>query len=194
MHFQPVPLFNRNYVVERNRQSIFILTTLYRAAEVWVIKMCMSCLRCDKSVALEAKVEEIRSTLKINPEIQDICPHCQEDSHTTLHLFDCQNNPTDLTVTDLWNKPVDVARFLNLPTIYDDNGWVGTWANRRRRRRLGIRVMKWVKVVPSWLQKSRLNFKFLDICYTCNWNILRNSIMQKSKEMKSFKKKWRKDE
>ena len=59
---------------------------------------------------------------RINPEIQDICPHCQEDSHTTLHLFDCQNNPTDLTVTDLWNKPVDVARFLNLPTIYDDNG------------------------------------------------------------------------
>jgi hypothetical protein len=35
-------------------------------------------------VALEAKVEEIRSTLKINPEIQDICPHCQEDSHTSL--------------------------------------------------------------------------------------------------------------
>ena len=34
---------------------------------------------------------------RINPEIEDKCPHCQ-GPHTTLHLFECPNNPTTLVV------------------------------------------------------------------------------------------------
>ena len=40
-----------------------------------------------------------------DPEIEDKCPHCQ-CSHTTIHLFDCPNNPTTLEVRDLWTNPV----------------------------------------------------------------------------------------
>ena len=56
---------------------------------------------------------------RIDPQIQDICPHCQTHSHTTNHVFNCTRNPTDLTVEDLWKKPTDSARFLGL--INDDN-------------------------------------------------------------------------
>ena len=56
---------------------------------------------------------------RINPTIQDICPHCNVHSHTTRHLFECPNNRTNLTTRDLWIKPTEAARFLNLAT--DDN-------------------------------------------------------------------------
>jgi hypothetical protein len=58
---------------------------------------------------------------RINPEIVDKCPHCTE-SHTSTHLFACQNNPTDLVPRDLWTKPLQVARFLNLASNDDDPG------------------------------------------------------------------------
>ena len=58
---------------------------------------------------------------RIDPEIQDKCPYCEE-SHTTTHLFNCTNHPTTLTVTDLWNSPIDAARFLDLPLDDNDHG------------------------------------------------------------------------
>ena len=58
---------------------------------------------------------------RINPEIEDKCPHCQ-CSHTTIHLFDCLNNPTTLEVRDLWTNPVEAARFLDLAPNDDDPG------------------------------------------------------------------------
>ena len=58
---------------------------------------------------------------RINPEIEDRCPHCTEP-HTSTHLFACQNNPTDLVPRDLWTKPLQVARFLNLARNDDDPG------------------------------------------------------------------------
>ena len=54
-------------------------------------------------------------------EIRDKCLYCEE-SHTTLHLFNCANHPTTLTVTDLWNRPIDAARFLDLPIDDNDHG------------------------------------------------------------------------
>ena len=51
----------------------------------------------------------------------DKCPNC-DSSHTTSHLFNCQRNPTNLTVKDLWKNPVKTARFLNLATDVDDLG------------------------------------------------------------------------
>ena len=59
---------------------------------------------------------------RLNPEIQDSCPHCNS-SHTTQHLFNCLNNQTNLTTNDLWNRPTEAARFLNLASdIHDDGG------------------------------------------------------------------------
>ena len=52
--------------------------------------------------------------------VADKCPNC-DSSHTTEHLFNCHNNPTSLTVRDLWKNPPATARFLNL-AIDDDHG------------------------------------------------------------------------
>ena len=52
---------------------------------------------------------------RIDPNASDKCPNC-DNCHTTDHLFNCQNNPTNLSVRSLWNKPLDAARFLNLAT------------------------------------------------------------------------------
>ncbi len=57
--------------------------------------------------------------------VTDLCPLCNEESHTTKHLFSCPSNPTALTVRDLWSKPLEVARFLNLVKTDDDPGWEG---------------------------------------------------------------------
>ena len=44
----------------------------------------------------------------------DFCPKCNQPNHNTDHLFNCTQNPTNLTTRDLWLKPVEVARFLGL--------------------------------------------------------------------------------
>ena len=56
-------------------------------------------------------------THRIDPTIDDKCNHCNGSPHDSNHLFNCQNNPTNLQVLDLWTKPVLAANFLNL-----DNG------------------------------------------------------------------------
>ena len=43
----------------------------------------------------------------------DVCPRCAESPHDTHHLFDCRENPTNLTVLDLWTRPIEVADFLS---------------------------------------------------------------------------------
>ncbi len=58
---------------------------------------------------------------RINPTVQDNCPLCLDPSHTTNHLFNCPNNRTNLTVYDLWNRPMEAARFLNLATCDNTN-------------------------------------------------------------------------
>ncbi len=60
---------------------------------------------------------------RIDPSVQDICPNCNNHSHTTRHLFNCPNNITNLTARDLWTRPLEAARFLNLATeVNDDSG------------------------------------------------------------------------
>ncbi len=59
---------------------------------------------------------------RINPTIQDVCPNCNQHSHTTRHLFECPNNRTNLTTRDLWTRPLEAARFLNLATDVNDDG------------------------------------------------------------------------
>ncbi|KAI5754577.1 hypothetical protein M8J77_009666 [Diaphorina citri] len=53
---------------------------------------------------------------RVDPVVRDECPLCQESPHNTSHLFNCSANPTNLTPVDLWNNPIKVAEFLNLPT------------------------------------------------------------------------------
>ena len=48
------------------------------------------------------------------------CPNCPE-YHTTNHLFNCQQNPTSLTVKELLSNPIDTASFLGLTVPNDDN-------------------------------------------------------------------------
>ena len=55
-------------------------------------------------------------------QIVDTCPLCNAASHTTTHLFSCPSKPTQLTVRDLWSKPLEAARFLNLASNDDDPG------------------------------------------------------------------------
>jgi len=46
--------------------------------------------------------------------ISDVCPECGVAPHSVEHLFNCQSNPTQLTVHDLWDDRSAVADFLNL--------------------------------------------------------------------------------
>ena len=51
---------------------------------------------------------------KIDNNIEDKCPQCNQSPHDTVHLFNCPNNPTNLTVLSLWTQPVLAANFLKL--------------------------------------------------------------------------------
>ena len=51
---------------------------------------------------------------RINPEIPNNCPKCNQTPHDVKHLFNCNRNPTPLKVIDLWKRPTKVARFLNI--------------------------------------------------------------------------------
>jgi hypothetical protein len=51
---------------------------------------------------------------RINEDIEDVCPDCNEPGHTTEHLFDCKAKPTNLTTESLWNEPMEAANFLGI--------------------------------------------------------------------------------
>ena len=40
------------------------------------------------------------------------CPECADPCHSVPHLFSCPARPTDLSVGDMWERPLEVARFL----------------------------------------------------------------------------------
>nr|XP_036217164.1 uncharacterized protein LOC106619600 [Bactrocera oleae] len=59
---------------------------------------------------------------RIDPDIPNIYPACNESPHDTNHLFTCPTNPTHLTPFSLWSDPVETARFLGFPLDdRDDN-------------------------------------------------------------------------
>jgi hypothetical protein len=53
--------------------------------------------------------------------IADVCPSCGSIPHDVHHVFNCRVNPTNLNPVDLWQNPVEVARFLDLAPIPDDD-------------------------------------------------------------------------
>ena len=79
----------------------------------------LSQLRSGHSSMLNSHIARIRK----DPTLY-ICPDCNNQSHTTNHLFNCPSKPTDLTPTSLWTKPADAARFLGLleGQEFNDNG------------------------------------------------------------------------
>ena len=57
----------------------------------------------------------LRSYLhRLDETVQDTCPDCDAPDHVTEHLFNCPARPTHLTPRDLWDKPGEVAAFLQL--------------------------------------------------------------------------------
>ena len=76
-------------------------------------------LRSGFSPTLNSYTARIR-----NDPTLDVCPICNQQNHTTQHLFNCPQNPTHLTTRDLWSKPVEAAQFLGLldGQENDDNG------------------------------------------------------------------------
>ena len=82
---------------------------------------------CDSEKILCRKVRSTLSQLRsgycnllfsyknrLDENIPNQCPSCSESPHDTLHLFNCRNNPTNLTVRDLWTNPTAAAFFLRL--------------------------------------------------------------------------------
>ena len=52
--------------------------------------------------------------LRINKSDTDLCKTCNEVPETSMHLFNCKENPTELTADSLWNSPLEAATFLGL--------------------------------------------------------------------------------
>ena len=52
------------------------------------------------------------------------CPLCNDPNYDSLHLFNCPDIPTTLTVWDLWTDPVGVAALLDV--------WGRSWAGPER--------------------------------------------------------------
>ena len=65
-------------------------------------------LRGGKSPLLREYKHKISSAETPSPN----CPLCMTELHNTQHIFECSEMPTNLTVKDLWEKPVEVASFL----------------------------------------------------------------------------------
>ena len=42
-----------------------------------------------------------------------VCPCCRQADHTTQHIFECPEHPTNLVPLDLWQRPGEVAEFLS---------------------------------------------------------------------------------
>ena len=49
---------------------------------------------------------------RIGAEPTPECPECSDPCHSVPHLLSCPARPTDLSVGDMWERPLEVARFL----------------------------------------------------------------------------------
>ena len=49
---------------------------------------------------------------RIGAEPTPECPECADPCHSVPHLFSCPARPTDLSVGNMWERPLEVARFL----------------------------------------------------------------------------------
>ena len=57
---------------------------------------------------------------RIGQSDSDLCPNCGNARNTSSHLFSCTTFPTNLTTSDLWERPREVARFLSSTPAFND--------------------------------------------------------------------------
>ena len=70
--------------------------------------------RCTLSQLRSSHCSRLNSYLhSIGASPSSTCPSCNLAPDTTQHLFSCPNNPTNLSLIDLWTNPLDVAHFLS---------------------------------------------------------------------------------
>ena len=66
------------------------------------------------------------------------CPLCNDPNHDSLHLFNCPDIPTTLTVLDLWTDPVGVAALLDVWGEKLGGPRAGVWDPVRAHARDGV--------------------------------------------------------
>ena len=58
---------------------------------------------------------------RICDNVDNRCPKCDVAPHDVNHIFNCSMNSTDLKLIDLWERPVEVAKWLDLiPSVLHD--------------------------------------------------------------------------
>ena len=55
--------------------------------------------------------------IRIFDNVDNRCPKCDVPPHDVNHIFNCSKNTTDLKLINLWERPVEVAKWLNLTTL-----------------------------------------------------------------------------
>ena len=53
--------------------------------------------------------------------VDNRCPKCDVAPHEVNHIFKCSKNTTNLKLIDQWERPVEVAKWLNLITSFLHN-------------------------------------------------------------------------
>ena len=51
---------------------------------------------------------------RICDKVDNRCPKCDVAPHDVNHIFNCSKNTMDLNLIDLWERPVEVAKWLDL--------------------------------------------------------------------------------
>ena len=57
-----------------------------------------------------SSLNSFRHRIDLSP--SPVCPCCRQADHTTNHLFNCPEHPTNLTPLDLWQRPGEAVDFL----------------------------------------------------------------------------------
>ena len=94
----------------------------------------LSQLRTNKSPLLMTYLHKI--DLANHPAAN--CPLCNDPNHDSLHLFNCPDIPTTLTVWDLWTDPVGVAALLDVWGEKLGGPRAGVWDPVRAHARDGV--------------------------------------------------------
>ena len=87
------------------------------------------------------------------------CPLCNDPNHDSLHLFNCPDIPTTLTVWDLWTDPVGVAALLDVWGEKLGGPRAGVWDPVRAHARDGVdtttkrqRINNRTTMIPNLVQ------------------------------------------
>ena len=108
---------------------------------------------------------------KINPANHPAanCPLCNDPNHDSLHLFNCPDIPTTLTVWDLWTDPVGVAALLDVWWEKLGGPRAGVWDALRAHARDGVDTTTKSKVLRLKIINSRKSLTILIRIVSQSW-------------------------